>query len=256
MESRRHLSAVTRRYVDASPSRCNWDADNDGSNNADNERSLRPSPTGKLKKAAVDGVPPAAAEKPSGLEEPAITLSSDDRPPQRVQQLDVPDVALHFLKFEAEIDGKNTSCLFDTGAILTVLKRNCFSPPTPTVSKLKLKGVLPGTGKLYGPRMATMKLNSHTYSFPVYEADMEEECIIGLNFIQSFYCVVDPVHFKLRINEPHQIEVSLQKATKSWRTMEITEVRKSNGVRTERNECEKELTNGAIKTTHTTGKQR
>jgi len=167
-------------------------------------------------KAAVDGVPPAAAERPSGLEKPpAVTLSSDDRPPQRVQQLDIPDVALHFLKFEAEIDGKKTSCLFDTGAILTVLKRNCFSPPTPPVSKLKLKGVLPGTGKLYGPRIATMKLNSHTYSFPVYEADMEEECIIGLNFIQSFYCVVDPVRLKLRINEPHQTEVSLQKVTKS-----------------------------------------
>jgi len=51
-------------------------------------------------------------------------------------------------------NNKETKCVVDTGAVITVFRRGHL-PGTVQLSNLCLKGALPGTGKLYGPRMVT-----------------------------------------------------------------------------------------------------
>ena len=83
---------------------------------------------------------------------------------------------------------------------------------TRAAAKLKLKGVLPGSGTLYGPKLVKFDINGTSYQFPIYEADIQEDCILGLNFIQNFYCVIDPVACKMAINTPDYNSVELKKS--------------------------------------------
>ena len=119
------------------------------------------------------------------------------------------------MTLSADIDGTPAKCLYDTGAVITVLKRNQFQPKTPPKSRLKLKGVLPGTSSLYGPRMTDLKINNKVYRFPAYEADIEEDCILGLNFMRAFHCVADPVKMTLVINHPEFDEIPLNPTQKT-----------------------------------------
>jgi len=56
-----------------------------------------------------------------------------------------------FLVLPTKIDGIFAKPILDSGACLSVVKRGLLPTPTPPLAKLKLKGVLPGTGLLYGP---------------------------------------------------------------------------------------------------------
>jgi len=85
---------------------------------------------------------------------------------------------------EAKIDDKAAQCVLDTGAALCVIKKGFLT--TPTSGKLKLKGVLPGTGTLYGPKLVKFNINGTSYKFHIYEAHIQEDCLLGLNFIQLF----------------------------------------------------------------------
>ena len=111
---------------------------------------------------------------------------------------------------EAKIDDKAAQCVLDTGAALCVIKKGFLT--TPTSGKLKLKGVLPGTGTLYGPKLVKFHINGTSYKSPIYEADIQEDCLLGLNFIQNFYCVIDPVACKMAINTPDYNLVELKKS--------------------------------------------
>jgi len=82
--------------------------------------------------------------------------------------------------------------------------------PTPPVSRLKLKGVLPGVGNLFGPKVVKFQVNGRHYEYPIYEADIEEECLLGLNFIKDFGCLIDPNKLKMTITLPYNDEVELQ----------------------------------------------
>jgi len=73
-----------------------------------------------------------------------------------------------------------------------VVKNGLLPSPTSPKSKLKLNGVLPGTGTLYGPKQVTFQIKNKKYDFPDYESEIEEDCILGLNFIQTYYSLCDP----------------------------------------------------------------
>ena len=123
------------------------------------------------------------------------------------------DIATEFLVLTANIDDKPAQCILDTGAAICVVKKGFLTTPTPPKAKLKLKGVLPGTGTLYGPKLAKFDINGKSYKFPIYEAEIQEDCLIGLNFIQNFYCVIDPVACKMAIHTPSYNLVDLRKST-------------------------------------------
>jgi len=71
---------------------------------------------------------------------------------------------------------------------------------------------LPGTGNLYGPKLAEFETQGTFYKYPVYEADIQEDCLLGLNFMQNFYCAIDPVKFSMPIKFPHSDTVILNES--------------------------------------------
>ena len=111
----------------------------------------------------------------------------------------------------AKIDGKITSSILDTGACISVVKRGLLPTPTPPVSKLKLKGVLPCIGQLYGPKIVKFEINDKRYQCPIYEADIQEDCLLGLNFIGHFYCLIDPIKCEMIMKFPQLNIVQLKK---------------------------------------------
>lgn len=90
-----------------------------------------------------------------------------------------------------KLNGRNNKCVIDTGSVITVVKRNSLPGPQAKRSRLQLKGVTPGLGKLYGPRMVTFDIDHVQVQFPVYEHDIEDDCLIGNDFLHYFGIVVD-----------------------------------------------------------------
>ena len=121
------------------------------------------------------------------------------------------DIANKFLVLTANIDDKPAQCILDTEAAICVVK-GFLTTPTPPKAKLKLKGVLSGTGTLYGPKLAKFDINGKSYNFQIYEAEIQEDCLIGLNFIPNFFCVIDPVACKMAIHSPSYNSVDLTKS--------------------------------------------
>jgi len=111
-------------------------------------------------------------------------------------------IATEFLILSCSADGKPVSALIDTGAAISIIRKGFLPTLTPPESKLKLKGVLPGTGTLYGPEMVDFKIGKDSYKFPIYESEIEGECILGLNFLQAYQCICDSTKRLLYTRSP------------------------------------------------------
>ena len=111
----------------------------------------------------------------------------------------------------AEVESK---CLVDTGAAITVIKRGHLPGKSSEPAGLRMKGVLPGTGILYGPIYVTFEIQD---MFPIaaYEAVISEDCILGLNFLQEYHCIIDPVNKQMQIRRPSQLTVQLNQTDDS-----------------------------------------
>jgi len=125
---------------------------------------------------------------------------------------DIPDMAGEFLTFDAELENKSTQILIDHGTIISVVKRGFLHGASAPEARLKLKGIVPGeTGQQYGPRMVTLSVNGKAYKFPMYEAQMDGNCFLALDFLQGFYCIVDPVKLQMEIKIPYGDMIQLKK---------------------------------------------
>jgi len=72
--------------------------------------------------------------------------------------------------------------------------------------------IIPGTGTHYGPILVKFEINGTSYKFPIYEAEIQRDCLIGLNFIQNFYCIIDPVACKMAIHSRSYNLIDLKKS--------------------------------------------
>ena len=169
---------------------------------------------GKLEYAASDEVPEVAKIQQCWQPPNNSTASKPEKERSFSSESDSEKLAMStdFLTLPAKIVGTPMQCVLDSGAAISVVRKGALTTPTPPVSKLKLKGVLPGTGKLYGPKLAEFEIQGKIYKYPVYEADIQEDCLLGLNFMQYFYCVVDPVKFTMHIKFPHSDTVILNES--------------------------------------------
>ena len=79
-----------------------------------------------------------------------------------------------------------------------MIRKGLLPGPTPPPSKLRLKGVNPGTQTLYGPRRVDFNFGSATVSWDVYEADIEDNCLLGADFIHHFKVHIDPDYEVIR----------------------------------------------------------
>jgi len=145
---------------------------------------------GKLEYAACDEVPEVAEIQQCWQPPNNSNTSKPERERSFSSKGDSKKLAkaTDFLALPAKVDGIPMQCVLDSGAAICVVRKGALITPTPPVSKLKLKGVLPGTGKLYGPKQAEFEIQGKNYKYPVYEADIQEDCLLGLNFMQYFYC--------------------------------------------------------------------
>ena len=85
------------------------------------------------------------------------------------------------------VDNKPTPCVLDLGAVVTIVKRGYTSGPPARVSTLRYRNADGIINSLYGPVLRTLELpGGYKYSFPVYEADIADPCIIGTDFIHAY----------------------------------------------------------------------
>ena len=73
---------------------------------------------------------------------------------------------------QAMLQGRKLKITLDCGAVITVVKIGVLPGPRAPPSRLRLKGVNPGTQTLYGPRKIEIQLGSVKVLWDVYEADI------------------------------------------------------------------------------------
>jgi len=107
-------------------------------------------------------------------------------PIQRPQEFPTPGS----LMVSCQANGQPSKCVVDTGAVITVLKRGNLPGPL-KASNLCLKDALPGTGKLYGPKMVDFHFKDLHFQFPAYESNIDDDCLLGNDFIDYFDVAVE-----------------------------------------------------------------
>lgn len=100
-----------------------------------------------------------------------------------------------------------TKFVIDNGSVITVFRRGHLPTTTPLKrSKLQMKGVT-GTGKLYGPHLITFEFPGFKVQFPAYEADIEDDCLLGNDFQDYFDCAVESAQRRITIRRLSPTEV-------------------------------------------------
>lgn len=74
---------------------------------------------------------------------------------------------------------------------------------------MRLKGVNPGSQILYGPRRIGIQLGNVTVPWDVYEADIDDNCLLGSDFIYKYKVHLDPdmevIRFRPQPDAPQEV---------------------------------------------------
>ncbi|KAK3916875.1 Protein NYNRIN [Frankliniella fusca] len=97
---------------------------------------------------------------------------------------------------------KKVSCILDTGAQISVTRIGILPGPRAPPSKLRLKDVNGGVSVLYGPRAVELEIGTVKYKFLVFEAEINDECIVGMDFIRGNRGIVDADELKFTLRNP------------------------------------------------------
>ncbi len=95
---------------------------------------------------------------------------------------------------------RNVTCILDTGAQISVIRVGMLPGLRAQPSKLRLKDVNGGVSVLYGPRAVELVIGTVRFKFLVFEAEINDECIVGMDFIRGNRGIVnaDELLFTLR----------------------------------------------------------
>jgi len=74
--------------------------------------------------------------------------------------------------------------------------------PRAPPSKLRLKDVNGGVSVLYGPRAVELEIGTVKFKFLVFEAEINDECIVGMDFIRGNRGIVDADELKFTLRNP------------------------------------------------------
>ncbi|KAK3927231.1 Retrovirus-related Pol polyprotein from transposon 412 [Frankliniella fusca] len=91
------------------------------------------------------------------------------------------------------VSGKPCRFVIDQGACLTVLKRGILPEDTEASTAVCLRNAHAAAplGKLFGPRRVTLSLQRATVPVFVYEADINDDCLLGGDFIAAHVRTLD-----------------------------------------------------------------
>lgn len=94
--------------------------------------------------------------------------------------------------------------------MVTIVKRGFLPGKSPPPSRLRLKGVCPGTQPLLGPRKVNFTFGSAIVPWNVYEADIDDTCLLGADFIYKYKVHIDPDTEEMRFRpSPDESQVSI-----------------------------------------------
>ncbi|MPC61083.1 hypothetical protein E2C01_055146 [Portunus trituberculatus] len=94
------------------------------------------------------------------------------------------------VRVSGAVDGCPYPLVVDTGAARTFVREDVLASKDFPVSDWQLCGVTGHCMKLRGPVMSTITVGGVEEKLPVFVADMEEPCLLGLDFlVQSEACV-------------------------------------------------------------------
>ncbi|KAK3920414.1 Retrovirus-related Pol polyprotein from transposon 412 [Frankliniella fusca] len=72
-----------------------------------------------------------------------------------------------------------TTCLIDTGAVISLIRKGHLPGPPAPLSRLRIRSVTGDVAALGGPLDLSVNWNGLIYKWQFYEADIAEECIVG-----------------------------------------------------------------------------
>lgn len=154
--------------------------------------------------------------------------ADNTRPASPVRLL--PRVSWHV---DGQVSGKPCRFIVDQGACLTVLKRGIVpanAEDTTASTAVCLRNAHAGAplGKLYGPRRVTFVLQSARVPLYVYEADINDDCLLGGDFLAAYVRFLDidkdvmhlrdgdvAVHLTRQTTQPSPNELSFRVETVS-----------------------------------------
>ncbi|XP_047481643.1 DNA damage-inducible protein 1-like [Penaeus chinensis] len=94
------------------------------------------------------------------------------------------------MQVEGSVDGKPCRLTVDTGAEKTLVRPNMLATKRLPDAPQRLCGVTGHCVQLKGPVEARIGVGSTVQRLPVYVADMDEHCLLGLDYLtQSKTCV-------------------------------------------------------------------
>jgi len=92
---------------------------------------------------------------------------------------------------DGKVDGVECSVVVDTGSERTMVRANIVSHRQLPETSHRLSGVTGHCTELRGPVDVKFQLGGKEESLAVYVADMEDTCILGLDYLVSRRCVLD-----------------------------------------------------------------
>ncbi|KAK3889125.1 hypothetical protein Pcinc_006867 [Petrolisthes cinctipes] len=156
----------------------------------------RPERSGKLVKAGEKGQPPAGVSQ--------IAPS-----PRRCKRTTIDSV-----RVDGRIDGKKCSLVIDSASEQTFLRPDVLHHRYLPESSEQLCGVSGHCAELKGPLEARIEVTGQEATLPVYVAEMEDQCLLGLDYLLSMECELNFCSMKLKVRG-NSVPVTAARHTRS-----------------------------------------
>lgn len=96
------------------------------------------------------------------------------------------------------VNGRSCPLTLDTGADQTFIRTDMLESDLPLAAR-RMCGVTGNCIPLWGPRDVQLKLDREEYHLPMYAADMEDSCLLGLDFLYENEACIDFSKKTLRV---------------------------------------------------------
>jgi len=98
------------------------------------------------------------------------------------------------------IDGKNRNAAIDTGSAISCLSYRSWGKALPPQSPWRLRSATGQVSALYGPTVVPFDLQGHIEKFPVFIADISDECLIGADFLGTYRCYLSITDYSIQLS--------------------------------------------------------
>jgi len=94
------------------------------------------------------------------------------------------------------------SCVIDTGSIISCISTKIWKTKLPEVSQWRLRSAAGEITELYEPVQVPIELNDKTVRFPVFVANITDECLLGVDFLTTYKAQISLNVYTVKLTLP------------------------------------------------------